>query len=69
MRGGYGGSRGECGSGQGELRFGGDYRRGRQVNTRAARLLNAGGKCELPALDGGVDPATGALAVGGRQGG
>ena len=69
MSGGCVGSKGGCGCGQGELRFGSGDRRGRQVNTRAARLLNAGGKCELPALDGGVDPATGVLAVGGRQGG
>ena len=69
MRGEYDGSRGECGCGQGELRSGSSDQRGRQVNTRAARLLDAGGKCELPALDGGVDPATGVLAVGGSQGG
>ena len=56
-------------SGQGELRFGGSDQRGRQVNTRAARLLDAGGKCELPAPGGGIDPATGVLAVGGSEGG
>ena len=43
---------------------------GRQGNARAVRLLvYAGGECELPALDGGMAPATGGLAAGGSRGG
>ena len=43
---------------------------GRQESERSVRLLvYAGSECELPALDGGMAPATGGLAAGGSGGG